>query len=95
MSSVSLFIQDPFTYVARVSKNPCFLSADEKTFSCIPYFYLVGVAGPATADVMQKILIHPDVIGSTQQVHWWDKGRHAGRCCVVSLTWADTRVGTV
>lgn len=61
----------------------------------MPYFFLAGVAGPATEDVMQKILIHPDVIGDPVQHNWWDIGRHAGRYCrfivrILSDTWVCT-----
>lgn len=60
------------------SKNPCWYPDDGK-FTCIPYFFLAGASGPGTADIMQKIMLHPDVLGSMEQVNWWDVGRHAGK----------------
>ncbi|KAL8608948.1 hypothetical protein ACOMHN_060625 [Nucella lapillus] len=66
----------PFRYLAK-SKNPCWNPDNGGKFTCVPYFFLTGVAGPGTDDVMQKILIHPDVIGRSEQPRWWDVGRHA------------------
>ncbi|XP_076436597.1 carbohydrate sulfotransferase 15-like [Babylonia areolata] len=68
----------PFHYLSR-SKNPCWYPEDGGAFTCMPYFYLVGVSGPATDDVMQHILLHPHVTGHTQPLAWWDVGRHAGK----------------
>ncbi|KAK7094717.1 carbohydrate sulfotransferase 15-like [Littorina saxatilis] len=67
----------PFRYLGR-SKNPCWYPDNGGKFTCIPYFFLAGAAGPGTDDVMSKILIHPHVIGKKEQQHWWDLGRHAG-----------------
>lgn len=67
----------PFGYMGR-SKNPCWYPKDGK-FACIPHFFLAGAAGPATADVMQKIMIHPHVLGHAEHVYWWDLGRHEGK----------------
>nr|KAG5712062.1 hypothetical protein BaRGS_020788 [Batillaria attramentaria] len=67
----------PFGYMGR-SKNPCWYPKDAK-FTCIPHFFLAGAAGPGTADVMRKIMIHPYVLGHAEQIYWWDLGRHEGK----------------
>lgn len=68
----------PFSYMGR-SKNPCWYPSKSTPFTCIPHFFLAGAAGPAAADVMQKLMIHPYILGHPEPVYWWDLGRHEGK----------------
>lgn len=58
-------------------KNPCW--TDNRTFRCLPYFYLIGNAKCGTTDFFRRLNLHPDILpnkGNFQkETSFWSRER--------------------
>ena len=44
----------------------------------IPYYYLIGVSKSGTNDFYHFIVQHPEAVGASKEMHWFDRYRYEG-----------------
>ncbi|KAJ8030523.1 Carbohydrate sulfotransferase 15 [Holothuria leucospilota] len=50
-------------------KTPCW---NRRSFlRCLPYFYLLGMTKSGTSDLWNKTVVHPQIINTNKETHWW------------------------
>ncbi|XP_070182266.1 carbohydrate sulfotransferase 15-like [Littorina saxatilis] len=71
------YIKRP-SYINR-SKNPCWEDEDcDRFVLCIPYFFILGVSKSGTSDLFHRISLHPDVIKTAKEPHFFARTRFSG-----------------